>query len=84
MEQMEANFMEERVRRLPSTFSAPHPAAGCLLRNWGQHRLQQPSTQPLQAHQLPRGKALSISAAFRGGRACAVLPDASRYLRARP
>ena len=63
--------------------AAPGHPAGRVLRHRRHDRGQQPGAQPLPAHQLPRGPALPVAAAVRGGRARPVLPDPARHLRAR-
>ena len=56
-------------------------AAGRVLRHRRHDRRQQPGAEPVPARQLPRGPAVPVAAAVRGGRARPVLPDPARHLR---
>ena len=71
------------LARLTAGRAAPGHPAGRVLRHRRHDRRQQPGAQPLPARQLPRGPAVPVPAAVRGGRARAVLPDPARHLRAR-
>ena len=63
--------------------AAPGQPAGRVLRHRRHDRRQQPGAEPVPARQLPRGPALPVPAAVRGGRARPVLPDPARHLRPR-
>ena len=71
------------AKLIPGRAAHDRPA-GRVLRHRRLDRLQQPGADALQAHQLPRGAAVPVAAAVRGGRARPVLSDAARHLPARP